>query len=64
MSKEIKEKIEKLNEQLEEAMDPTTFVLNPIATAIFKEIDELRMKCNHSLVNGECEYCGWRNENV
>lgn len=64
MSKEIKIKIDQLNQQLEEAIDPTTFVLNPTAVAIFREIDKLRNECQHSLIGNECEYCGWRKENV
>jgi hypothetical protein len=63
MSKEIKERIDKLNQQLEEAMDPTTFVLNSTATAIFREIDKLQKQCQHSFVNKECQYCGWREDN-
>lgn len=64
MSKEIKNRIDQLNQQLEEAMDPTTFVLNQIAATIFHEIEKLRNECQHSLVNGECEYCGWRESDV
>lgn len=64
MSKEIKAKIDALNEQLEIAMDPTTFVLNPAATMIFREIEQLQNKCQHSFVDKECEYCGRRKENV
>ena len=64
MSKEIKSKIDQLNQQLEEAMDPTTFVLNPTAVTIFREIEKLRHECKHSIVNGECEYCGWRKGDV
>lgn len=64
MSKEIKAKIDALNEQLEIAMDPTTFVLNPAATRIFREIEQLQKKCQHSFVDKECEYCGRRKENV
>ena len=62
MSKEIKEKIDKLNMELEEAMDPTTFVLNPTVATILRKIDKLREDCIHSFIGKECEYCGWRKE--
>lgn len=64
MSKEIKARIDALNEQLEVAMDPTTFVLNPAANMIFREIEQLQNQCQHSFVGSECEYCGRRKENV
>ena len=60
MSEEIRIKINALNEQLEECMDPTTFVLNQEAAAIFKQIEALRKQCQHSFEGKECIYCGWR----
>ena len=60
MSEEIRAKINALNEQLEDCMDPTTFVLNQEAAAIFKQIESLRKQCHHSFENKECVYCGWR----
>lgn len=64
MSEEIKVQIDKLNKQLENEMDPTTFVLNPAASMIFKKIEGLQNQCKHSFVNGECEFCGRREPNV
>ena len=57
MSKEIRMKIDALNEEIEQLMDPTTFVLNPRIGEIDKEIRELQAKCKHSFVNGICEFC-------
>lgn len=58
MSKEIQTKIAELNKQLEELIDPTTFVLNPKALAINKQINELQAQCKHHPVDGVCEFCG------
>jgi hypothetical protein len=57
MSKEIKMKIDALNQEIEQLMDPTTFVLNPRIGEIDKEIRELQAKCEHSFVNGICKFC-------
>lgn len=57
MSKEIKMKIDALNQEIEQLMDPTTFVLNPRIGEIDKEIRELQAKCEHRFVNGICEFC-------
>ena len=58
MSKEIQTKIAELNKQLEEMIDPTTFVLNPKALVINKQINELQAQCKHHFINGICEFCG------
>jgi hypothetical protein len=57
MSKEIKKRIDELSLEAEKLMDPTTFVLNPRIGEIDKEIKELQAKCQHSFVNGVCEFC-------
>lgn len=44
--------------QIEDLIDPTTFVLNPEIAKLQKEIDEVRANCKHSFVSGVCEYCG------
>ena len=53
MSKIIKERIDALNQEIEQLMDPTTFVLNPR----IQEIEELQSKCQHNFVDGMCEFC-------
>ena len=57
MSKEIRMKIDALNEEIEQLMDPTTFVLNPRIHEIDKEIRALQAECKHNFVNGVCEFC-------
>ncbi len=57
MSKEIKMKIDALNQEAEQLMDPTTFVLNPRIGEISREITELQKQCTHNFVNGICEFC-------
>lgn len=57
MSKEIKMKIDALNQEIEQLMDPTTFVLNPRIKEIDKEIKMLQNQCRHNFVDGVCEFC-------
>ena len=57
MSKEIKKRIDTLNQEVEQLMDPTTFVLNPRIGEISHEITELQNQCTHNFVNGICEFC-------
>lgn len=57
MSKNIKERIDALNQEIEQLMDPTTFVLNPRIQEIDKEIRTLQTECKHNFVNGICEFC-------
>lgn len=57
MSKEIKMKIDALNKEAEQLLDPTTFVLNPRIQEIDKEIHALQAECEHNFVNGICEFC-------
>lgn len=57
MSKIIKEKIDALNQEIEQLMDPTTFVLNPRISEISQEITKLQAQCEHNFVNGTCEFC-------
>lgn len=54
---EIKTKIEKLERELEENLDPTTFVLNARVLEIQEEIDKIRKECTHKYKDGECIYC-------
>lgn len=48
--------------QLEDLIDPATFVLNPEAQKIQNEIYELQKKCPHEFENGECKFCGKEEE--
>ena len=57
MSKEIKAKIDILREQLEEALAPGTFTLNPRIAEIDEQIIALQNQCNHNYIEGQCEFC-------
>ena len=57
MSNEIKKRIDELSIEIEQLIDPTTFVLNPRIGEINKEIKELQAQCKHNFVNGICKYC-------
>jgi hypothetical protein len=57
MSKEIRAKIDELNNQLERVVVPGTFILNPEAVRITKEIAALQSQCQHHFVEGQCEFC-------
>lgn len=57
MSKEIKERIDKLCKEYDEIFDPSTFVLKPRLFEIETEIMQLQKKCTHHFINGQCEFC-------
>ena len=57
MSKIIKERIDALNQEIEQLLDPATFVLNPRIQEIDKEIKMLQHQCKHNFINGICEFC-------
>lgn len=49
--------VTKKQKQLEDLIDPTSFVLNPEVEKLQNEIAELQSKCNHDYENGFCKYC-------
>lgn len=57
MSREIKNKIDALRLELEEALAPGMFTLNPEIVRINKEIEALQNSCNHHFLEGQCEFC-------
>lgn len=57
MSKEIKQQIDQLNQELEKAIAPGTFALNSNVVAINNKIAELQNQCNHHFIDGKCEFC-------
>lgn len=57
MSKEIKAQIDELRWQLEEAIVPGMFTLNPEVVRINNEIETLQNKCKHRYIEGQCEFC-------
>lgn len=52
------DEIEKLNAKIEEAFDPTTFVLNHTILEARAAINELQDKCDHIWQDGVCIVCG------
>ena len=57
MSKEIKNRIDKLNSEAESLITVEAFALNSKVAAIMAEIDELQRQCDHHFVDGVCEFC-------
>ena len=54
---QIKEKIDANNKLIETLLSPTTFTLNNTIKNLLKENDLLQLQCEHSFVDGYCEYC-------
>ena len=54
---QIKEKIDANNKLIETLLSPTTFTLNNTIKDLLKENDILQSQCEHSFVDGYCEYC-------
>lgn len=57
MSKEIKEKIDQLRWEMEDAYEPGVFILNRRMVEINDQIIALQDQCNHHYVDGQCEFC-------
>lgn len=57
MSKEIKEKIDQLRLELEEACVPGIFILNQKIVEINEQISALQNQCKHNYIEGQCEFC-------
>ena len=57
MSKEIKRQIDELNLEMEQMIEPSTFVLNPKIIVLMNKINELQRQCKHNFNNGICEFC-------
>lgn len=45
-------------QQIEELIDPTSFVLNPEVEKLQNEIAALQEKCPHNYEDGVCKHCG------
>lgn len=54
---QIKEKIDANNQLIETLLSPTTFTLNNTIKNLLKENDILQTQCEHSFIDGFCEYC-------
>ena len=54
---EIKSRIDLLNNQLEQLLQPNKFTLNNLVVEITTEIDKLQSQCSHKYMNNFCIYC-------
>ena len=54
---EIKEQIDRNNKIIESLINPSQFTLNNSVMALLQENAELQEQCQHSFVDGFCEYC-------
>ena len=54
---EIKDAIDNNNRLIQEALDPTEFVLNETIRDLMKANLELQKQCTHEVENGVCKYC-------
>ncbi len=50
-------------QEIEELLDPTTFVRNMAIEQLEKEIASLQAKCPHEFVEGVCKFCKKKEEN-
>ena len=57
MSKEIKRQIDELNLEMEQMIEPDTFILNPKIVVLMDKINKLQRQCKHNFKNGTCEFC-------
>ena len=51
------EKVSQKRKEIEDIIDPTTFVLNPRIKELEQEINELQSMCKHCFVEGVCIHC-------
>lgn len=56
-NKQRKEKIIGLNNKVMEIITSDNFILNEEVDKLTKQVIELQNKCNHSFIDGYCEYC-------
>lgn len=54
---ERKEKIDANNKLIQEILNPSEFTLNNVVRDLLEENAELQKGCEHSFVDGYCEYC-------
>lgn len=54
---QIKERIDANNRVMEALLNPSVFTLNNTIKDLLLENEELQAQCEHSFVDGYCEYC-------
>ena len=59
---QIKEEIDKNNALIEQLINPSQFTLNNAVRDLLTRNAELQGQCEHSFVDGFCEYCYLKQE--
>ena len=54
---QIKDAIDKNNKLIEQLLNPSEFTLNNAVRDLLAKNAELQAQCEHSFVDGFCEYC-------
>ena len=54
---EIKEAIDRNNKLIEQLINPSQFTLNNSVRELLNQNAELQKQCEHSFIDGFCEYC-------
>ena len=54
---QIKEEIDKNNALIEQLINPSQFILNNTVRDLLARNAELQLQCQHSFIDGFCEYC-------
>lgn len=55
---EIRDKINFNNQKIQSLLDPSVFILQPEVQKYLEDNEYLKMLCPHKYENGECIYCG------
>lgn len=57
MSQEIRKQIDEIYQEIENLLNPSSFVLKPEVAILNGEIKKLQKQCSHKFENGQCIYC-------
>lgn len=57
MSQEIRKQIDEIYQEIENLLNPSSFVLKPEVAILNDEIEKLQKQCSHEFENGQCIYC-------
>ena len=55
---EIRDKINFNNQKIQSLLDPSVFILQPEVQKYLEDNEYLKTLCPHKYENGECRYCG------
>lgn len=57
MSQEIRKQIDEIYQEIENLLNPSSFVLKPEVAILNGEIKKLQKQCSHKFENSQCIYC-------